>query len=231
MEVNPHYTLISPLIGELKWDETPSDDLLARQLGWMDFLKKELLEQITEVKLGFTALSICWKIPENQRLFQNQVKRLKVSNRELSSRIWELPVCYDLEFGKDLDSLAMFHRMTIPELIKMHSSQTYRLHFFGFLPGFMYLNGLPEQLHTPRKSIPDRSVEAGSVAIGGAQTGIYPIESPGGWHVIGRCPLVMFDPHSSPPVWAEPGDLIKFEQIDADKMKKLLLLPPTPTSR
>lgn len=218
-------------MGELKWSDRPTDDLLATQLAWMDFLKKEWPEHILEIRQGFTALSIRWKNPENQLVFRNKVNRVKVTKSELSSRIWELPVCYDPKFATDLGSLALIHRLTTHQLIDLHSAQIYRLHFFGFLPGFMYLNGLPKQLHTPRKATPDRSVKAGSVAIGGAQTGIYPAESPGGWHVIGACPVRMFDPQTHPPVWAEQGDCVKFVQIDPIEMDKLLQNPPFPKNR
>lgn len=217
-------------MGELRWNETPSDKLLSSQLAWMEFLKIEWREQWMEIRQGFTALSIRWKSAENQMVFRNKVSKFKVKKLELSSRIWTLPVCYNPRFETDLSSLALIHRMTTNQIIDLHSSVTYRLHFFGFLPGFMYLNGLPEQIHTRRKTVPDRSVEAGSVAIGGSQTGIYPMESPGGWHVIGKCPVLMFDANSRVPVWAEPGDLVKFEQIDAEELEKLSVNPSFPVS-
>jgi KipI family sensor histidine kinase inhibitor len=226
--MKPRYIALTPLYGELQWSDPPSDSLLSVQLSWVDFLKKAFHDQVVEVRQGFTALSICWKNPENQNIFRNSVNKISIPKLELSARIWELPVCYDASFGRDLGSLAITHRMTINELIELHSTVTYRLHFFGFLPGFMYLNGLPKQLHTPRKAIPDRSVEAGSVAIGGTQTGIYPIESPGGWHLIGKCPVSLFNPKHCPPVWAEPGDLIKFQPIDLGEMERLLHNPVFP---
>lgn len=226
--MKPSYTLISPYLGELQWDEVPTDALLAEQLAWMDLLNVEFADKFLEIRQGFTALSIYWKSTENQKQFQNNIHQLKVKKHELSSSVWMLPVCYDPAFGRDLGSLALLHRMTANQLIELHSSVTYRLHFFGFLPGFMYLNGLSELLHTPRKAIPDRKVEEGSVAIGGSQTGIYPTESPGGWHLIGRCPLPLFDPMKSPPVWAKPGDLVRFEPIGMEEMERLLQNPTPP---
>lgn len=184
-----------------------------------------------DIRQGFTAVSVLWKNKQAQQTFKNQFLKFKVKPLKLTSRIWEIPVCYDLEYGKDLGSLAIEHRLRVNEVIQLHSSVTYRLHFFGFLPGFMYLNGLPVQLHTPRKSVPDRTVDAGSIAIGGTQTGIYPKESPGGWHIIGRSPISMFDPKKKPPVWAVPGDQIKFVPIDSEEMEKLLEEPPIPIFR
>lgn len=223
--------VISPVLGELKWDRVPDDSLLSIQLGWLDFLEKDWKEQYYEARQGFTALSILWKTAEAQLSFQKQFKNFRIKPKELSSQVWEIPVCYSPEYGYDLGALAVSHRITVNELITLHSSVTYRLHFFGFLPGFPYLNGLPEQLHTPRKSVPDRTVDAGSVAIGGRQTGIYPQESPGGWHVIGRSPVKLFDVTKSPPVIASPGDRLKFEPIDVDEMEKMLISPPYPRKR
>jgi inhibitor of KinA len=218
-------------LGELKWDGIPDDAMLSKQLGWLDFLKKDWTEHIIEARQGFTSVSILWKNAEAQFNFQRQLKKIKIKAKELSSETWEIPVCYDSDYGPDLGSVALAHRLTVNQLIELHSSTTYRLHFFGFLPGFPYLNGLSDQIHTPRKSIPDRTVEAGSVAIGGRQTGIYPQESPGGWHVIGRSPIVLFDVNRTPPVWASPGDRLKFNPILPTEMEKLLETPPFPRKR
>lgn len=231
MEIKANYRVISPLLGELYWQQVPDDFLLAAQLGWMDFLEKEWKSHFIEARQGFTALSILWKNPESQQTFQLKFQKFKIKSKDLSSQIWEIPVCYSYEYGYDLGSLALAHRITVNELISLHSKVVYRLHFFGFLPGFPYLAGLPAQLHTPRKSVPDRTVDAGSVAIGGRQTGIYPQESPGGWHVIGRSPINLFDVEKNPPVFASPGDRWKFEPIDLDDMEKMLVSPPFPRKR
>lgn len=231
MEIKARYSVITPILGELKWDLIPDDALLSIQLGWLDFLNKEWKEHFFEARQGFTSLSILWKTAEAQLSFQKQFQNFRIKPKELSSQVWEIPVCYAPEYGYDLGALAVSHRITVNELIAMHSAVTYRLHFFGFLPGFPYLNGLPEQLHTPRKPVPDRTVDAGSVAIGGRQTGIYPQESPGGWHVIGRSPVKLFDVTKSPPVIASPGDRLKFEPIDLDEMEKMLISPPYPRKR
>lgn len=231
MELKANYTVISPKMGELKWEGLPDDFLLSKQLGFMDFLKNDWQEQIIEARQGFTALTILWKTPEAQLTFQRQFQKFKIKPKELSPQTWEIPVCYSSEFGPDLGAVAIAHRITVNELIALHSDPIYRLHFFGFLPGFPYLNGLPEKLHTPRKSVPDRIVDAGSVAIGGKQTGIYPQESPGGWHVIGRSPIKLFDLERTPPVFASPGDRWKFVPIDTDEMEKMLISPPYPRKR
>jgi KipI family sensor histidine kinase inhibitor len=226
--MRPIYFQISPVLGELQWGESASDALLAIQLGWTDMIQSDLHEQIHELRVGFTSVSINWKSPAAQTLFQSKLARFEVKPKELSGRIWQIPVCYGSDYGKDLGSLALARRLTVNQLIQLHSSVTYRIHFYGFLPGFLYLSGLDVKLHHPRKAVPERAVPEGSVAIGGGQTGIYPKESPAGWHVIGRTPVSFFDLEKDPPVWALPGDRLEFLPITSAEMEKLIENRPNP---
>jgi inhibitor of KinA len=125
-----------------------------------------------------------------------------------------IPVCYDPEFGPDLEDIANHAQIPACEVIRLHSSAMYRVHFLGFTPGFAYLGGLPEALHMPRLSRPRTQVPAGTVAIAGSQAGVYPVDSAGGWQLIGRTPVRVFDPNSTRPALLEPGDLVKFSAID-----------------
>lgn len=128
-----------------------------------------------------------------------------------------VPVIYGGEQGPDLSAVARYHNLSEAEVIKQHSSVIYTVLFNGFLPGFPYLAGLPESLHTPRRNSPRMKVKAGSIAIGGSQTGIYPIDSPGGWQIIGRCLLQdqnLFDPGRSPPQLFPPACQLKFEAVE-----------------
>jgi inhibitor of KinA len=125
-----------------------------------------------------------------------------------------IPVCYDFEFGPDLRHVADHAKISIEEAIHLHSSAAYRVHFLGFSPGFAYLGGLAEQLHVPRLETPRKAVPAGAVAIAGSQAAVYPVESPGGWRLIGRTPMKMFDPKASPPALLQPGDTVRFSPID-----------------
>ncbi len=124
-----------------------------------------------------------------------------------------VPICYDPEVATDLDTFCSKKNISIARFIELHTKPTYRIEMLGFLPGFLYLSGLDPLLAQPRKSTPDYKIPAGSVAIGGNQAGIYPIESPGGWHIIGRTPLKFFDSERSPPTLANPMDKIKFYAI------------------
>jgi inhibitor of KinA len=131
------------------------------------------------------------------------------------SAVVEIPVVYGGASGPDLDALAHRHGMTPDEVVRLHAAGEYVVHMVGFLPGFAYLGGLDPRLATPRRDAPRAAVPAGSVGIGGQQTGVYPLESPGGWHLIGRTALRMFDPRRDPPTLLHAGDRVRFRAVDA----------------
>lgn len=126
------------------------------------------------------------------------------------SRYIEIPVVYGTAAGPDLGEVARHAGLTEKQVVELHSSIDYVVWFLGFQPGFPYLGGLPEQLATPRRDEPRLQVPAGSVGIGGAQTGIYPLATPGGWQLIGHTPLPLFDPDRDEPVLLRPGDTVRF---------------------
>jgi inhibitor of KinA len=155
-------------------------------------------------------------------------RRRKVKFR---SRKVEIPVCYDPEFAPDIDDVARHTQLPATEIVDLHSKGEYRVACIGFVPGFTFLAGLPKNLTTPRRDVPRKEIPAGSVGIGGAQTGIYPLRSPGGWNLIGRTPLKLFDPTKDPPTLLCPGDRVRFRAIareefaafaEATAAKKLL---------
>ena len=127
----------------------------------------------------------------------------------------EIPVHYGGEFGPDIDDVAAHAGLRVKEVIARHASATYTVAMLGFMPGFPYLRGLPSELATPRHATPRALVPAGSVAIGGAQTGIYPRELPGGWRIIGRTPLALFDATRAAPALLRPGMRVRFVPVDA----------------
>jgi len=131
----------------------------------------------------------------------------------------EIPVVYGGEFGPDIEFVAEHNGLSVEEVIRLHSGATYTVYMLGFTPGFAYLGGLPEALATPRLPTPRKLVPAGSVGIAGAQTGIYPIATPGGWRLIGRTPLKLFDPHHDPPALLGPGDKVRFVPISEEEFK------------
>jgi inhibitor of KinA len=122
----------------------------------------------------------------------------------------EIPVRYGGAGGPDLDDVARLHGMSADEVVRRHAAGDYVVHMVGFLPGFAYLGGLDPELATPRRAVPRTVVPAGSVGIGGQQTGVYPLDSPGGWHLIGHTALRLFDPRRDPPVLLRAGDRVRF---------------------
>ena len=127
--------------------------------------------------------------------------------------IIEVPVCYETEFAPDLDDVARHAALSPDEVIRRHAESNYRVSCVGFTPGFPYLNGLPPELAAPRRDTPRKEIPAGAVAIGGTQTGIYPRKSPGGWNIIGRTPLRLFDLDRDPPALFHAGDRVRFRKI------------------
>jgi inhibitor of KinA len=130
-----------------------------------------------------------------------------------SARTVEIPVCYGGAFGPDLDEVARTHSLAADDVVRLHSEATYSVYMLGFAPGFAYLGGLPPEIATPRRDQPRTAVPAGSVGIGGSQTGIYPLASPGGWQIIGRTPLRLFDAIRTPPTLLAVGDAVRFRVI------------------
>jgi KipI family sensor histidine kinase inhibitor len=142
--------------------------------------------------------------------------------------VHEVPVCYEDEYAPDMKNVVSHSGLSREEVIAAHSLPDYLVYMLGFLPGFVYLGGMDPRLDTPRLASPRTKIPAGSVAIGGAQTGIYPVDSPGGWQIIGKTPLTLFDPHRSPPVLFRAGDRIRFVSISAGRFRELEKKNDTP---
>ena len=136
-------------------------------------------------------------------------------------RTMEIPVRYGGEDGPDLDAVAAAHGLSVEDVVRLHSAATYRVYMLGFAPGFAYLGGLPDAIATPRRPEPRTAVPAGSVGIGGSQTGIYPLVSPGGWQLIGRTPLRLFDARRTPPTLLAIGDVVHFRALSPNASVEL----------
>jgi inhibitor of KinA len=136
-------------------------------------------------------------------------------------RVLEIPACYDPEFALDIERVAERAQISPSKVIELHSSVEYRVSCVGFTPGFPFLSGMPKKLATPRRENPRKEIPAGSIGIGGAQTGIYPLRSPGGWNLIGRTPLKLFDPTKSIPALLQAGDRVRFRAITREEFESL----------
>ena len=207
----------------LEWNEKPSEILLSKLL----FLRKTL-ERKPEVllcRMGYRSLLIQLnkkiKNLEYWNQYFNKILSKIEKHKKLQGKKWIIPVCYENNFAPDIIKLSKALKLDVNELIHLHSKNTYKVYFIGFLPGFPYLSGLDPRLHYQRKAKPKLNVPKGSVAIGGKQTGIYTTDSPGGWHIIGFTPISLFNPKTSPPYFIKPGDTICFQKIDSNSLKDI----------
>ena len=148
-----------------------------------------------------------WMREEVEKRFQQSV-----AVQSYNDTLVKIPVCYDTFFAPDLESLAESKGLSMEEVVNLHLSKSYRVYMLGFLPGFAYLGQVDDKLATPRKPQPVE-VAAGSIGIAGHQTGIYPMVSPGGWHIIGRTPVHLFDSDNENPAMLKPGDSVQFVSI------------------
>lgn len=140
---------------------------------------------------------------------------------DYQARTVEIPVWYGGEFGPDLEFVARHNGLSPEEVVHIHSNGEYLVYMIGFAPGFPYLGGMSERIAAPRRQSPRLSIPAGTVGIAGAQTGVYPIGTPGGWQLIGRTPLALFRPNENPPSLLEAGDIVRFRPICRDEYEAL----------
>ena len=137
------------------------------------------------------------------------------------TKIKEVPVLYGGEFGPDISFVANHNQITVDEVIRLHTGETYLVYVVGFSPGFAAMGSVPLKIQAPRLANPRTKVPAGAVGIGGQQTGIYAVESPGGWQLIGQTPLTLFDLHKDPPSFFRAGDYARFYAIDEKEFLKI----------
>lgn len=191
----------------------------------VQLMKEQHIEGVVDVIPAFCSLLINYdprviSYDEIRKRMQNLVK-VDAKSGEEKKKIYEIPVCYGGEYGPDIENIAANAGLSVEEVIKIHSSRDYLIYMLGFLPGFCYLGGLDERIHTPRLANPRMKINAGSVGIGGSQTGIYPLDSPGGWQLMGMTPVKTYDPDREVPILVEAGDYIRFVPIDEDEYKRI----------
>lgn len=136
-----------------------------------------------------------------------------------TKRVIDIPVCYEPRYALDMNEIAREKNLSAGEIIALHTSKIYRVYMLGFIPGFTYMGLVDERIAVPRKTEPRLNVEAGAVGIAGRQTGIYPLNSPGGWQIIGKTPVQLFNKNWTQPVLFEPGDEVKFYSITEDEFE------------
>ncbi|WP_191561518.1 5-oxoprolinase subunit PxpB [Metabacillus idriensis] len=194
-----------------------------------EYFNKKSPEWVIECIPAFTTVTLFYnplKVSKtNQHALPYQIvsayitesmKKLNSSNSSVGRTV-EIPVCYGGELGPDLNFVAEHNSLSVNEVIQIHSANEYLVYMIGFAPGFPYIGGMSEKIAAPRRKSPRLKIPAGSVGIAGTQTGIYPIETPGGWQLIGQTPVKLFQPESETPTLLKAGDTIKFKPISYEQ--------------
>ncbi|MBB5212462.1 5-oxoprolinase subunit PxpB [Microbulbifer hydrolyticus] len=239
---------------DIRFDQAPGELLSERIIALADAIESASIRAVTELVPAYQCLTVCFdplrlpgagsgaaemsELENTLRALTNQILSQETYAHSGRSLI-RIPVCYDSEFAPDMHTVCEQSGLTAQEVVSRHTAPRYLVHMLGFTPGFLYLGGLDQKLHCPRKARPALNVPAGSVGIGGAQTGIYPQATPGGWQIIGRTPLALFRPQQQPAFIARPLDRVQFVAISAEQfaaidpltaMEKFPLDAPLPPS-
>jgi KipI family sensor histidine kinase inhibitor len=209
----------------IEFEPEISEKLLGKLLFYKDKLEEFYDEVNVEIINTYNSLLISYmfsiqnvynEVSAIKELF-GEAKIGKINNQQ----IFHLPVCYEEEFGWDLEYISKEKKLSKEEIIELHTKPFYTVFFTGFLPGFLYLGGLDEKLQISRKKQPRMKIEKGAVGIGENQTGIYPKSSPGGWQILGNCPVQFFDKNNDPPCEISAGDKVKFYSVSKEEFKKI----------
>ncbi len=211
----------------IEWPADISEKIIQDIVAFEKKLAKQ--QEIVDTIIAYNSLTVKYRNLNNysehykyRDAFERTVAKLKElyamksEKVDQKQKIWQVPVCYDLTFGLDLEEVAREKKLSVEEVIRLHSEHSYLIYFLGFQPGFLYLGGLNSKIHMPRRSNPRLRVARGSVGIGGEQTGVYPQESAGGWNLIGRSPINFFDIEKPQPCFAKAGDRVQFVPVDLD---------------
>ncbi|ABR34908.1 kinase A inhibitor [Clostridium beijerinckii] len=206
-----------------------SEDINKKVRTFCTYLDEKPFYGMVEYVPAFTSVSVIYNPLDMKSespyevvkvILDNIISKLDFSLED-EEHIVEIPVCYGGEFGQDIEQVAKINNITVDEVIKIHSEGKYLVYMIGFAPGFPYLGGMSEKIAAPRRESPRIAIPAGSVGIAGMQTGVYPIETPGGWQLIGKTPLKLFDLKRNSKSLLKAGDIVKFYPISYEEYVQL----------
>ena len=233
MQTNPIYSIFP--LGDnailIDFGNELNESINQKLLAIFRKIKEQNIPGVLDVVPAYSSLTIHYdvmKIFEKAKgravfdFITDRVKKIVEDDTEITfeeNRKISIPICYDEEFGIDLSYLADEKNLSVEDVIQLHIDKAYRVYMIGFLPGFAYMGEVDQKIQIPRKENPRTQIEAGSVGIAGAQTGIYPLQSPGGWQIIGKTPVQLFNKERTEPVLLKPGDEIKFFSISKHEFR------------
>ena len=217
MQIKPTINRLGEQAILVQWDFNITTENLNWLLKVKEKLQLKLLKSKVQIINTYNSLLINYNngienIYTDVETLESE-DRKGIDSEEFKGELYKLPVCYDVEFGLDLEELAQRNSLTTAEIIDLHTLPIYTLYFMGFLPGFLYLGGMDERLKISRKNEPRKSVLKGAVGIAENQTGIYPTSSPAGWQIIGNCPVELFNAENENPCPFKAGDQIQFYSV------------------
>lgn len=210
-------------------DERTYSLFFEEQMAWDNNALKvyfqPLFPQLEELTHTFNSLNFLLSSPLQAEVIRPLLEAIDYAQFQRDSAIhcWEIPICLDKEYTQDVLAHFKGEVDAVQRYLDLFLATTFELEFYGFLPGFGYLSGLPKSLILPRKSTPNRVTKKGTVAVGGAQVGIYPQDSPGGWQGVGYCPVPWFSPKKTPPFFVQMGDAVRFISVDKKQCDSIAL--------
>ena len=209
----------------IEFGDEISEQTNGKVRSMMIAIEKKDIAGIVEMTPTYRSLMVHYNPLEID--YKSLLSELKTVEGELDHiyiplpKVVEIPTVYGGDYGPDIENVAKHNELTIEDVIKMHTSKEYLIYMLGFTPGFPYLGGMDEKIATPRLKTPRTKISGGSVGIAGSQTGIYPIDSPGGWQLIGKTPLKLYDAHRDTPILLQAGNYIKFVSIREEEYIKI----------
>ena len=209
----------------IEFGDEISPDINRRIAATVELMREQHIEGVVDVIPAFCSLLVNYdpRVIRYEKLKKRMesMVRMDIKLGEGKRKIFEIPVLYGGEYGPDLGAIAEHAGISEEEVIRIHSSRDYLIYMLGFIAGFPYLGGMSKEIATPRLQSPRVKIPGGSVGIAGEQTGVYPIDSPGGWQLIGLTPVKMYDPNRAVPILPEAGQYIKFRPIDRKEFEQI----------